>query len=231
MSLNLLQTETHGLRLYGRAKGHKLKPRQAHLVETLLPTLGLPETISSRADILPENMPLWLEIGFGGAEHLLAQAQQNPDVCLLGIEPYLNGVAKALSGVEDHKLENIRLVRGDAREVLSTLPDASLDRAFILYPDPWPKTRHWKRRIIQAGFVTELARLIRPGGRLRFASDIDHYQAWALGHILDNGHFSWTAEHADDWCVAPDDHVPTRYEGKAKKAGRPCVYLDFTRTH
>jgi tRNA (guanine-N7-)-methyltransferase len=111
------------------------------------------------------------------------------------------------------------------------MPDAVLDRIFILYPDPWPKKRHHKRRLVQADFVDELARVLKPGGQLRFASDIDHYQAWALAHILDSGHFDWTAKRADDWRVAPGDHFPTRYEGKAKKAGRPCVYLDFVRTH
>lgn len=216
-------------RLYGRAKGHALKPRQAKLVDELLPTLALPSPIRTRADIVDDTQALWLEIGFGGAEHLIAQARANPDACLIGIEPYLNGVAKALAGVEDYDLKNVLLERGDARLILQSMPDAILDRVFILYPDPWPKKRHHKRRLVQRDFVAELARVLKPGGRLRFASDIDHYQAWALEHILDDGHFSWTATRADDWRIAPDDHVPTRYEGKAKKAGRPCVYLDFVR--
>ncbi len=231
MSLNPSPDEQHSLRLYGRAKGHRLRPRQANLVKTLLPTLGLPDKLSMRTDIVPDDTPLWLEVGFGSAEHLLAQAQKNPHVCHLGIEPYLNGMAKALGGVEEYNLDNVRLERGDAREILTTLPDASLDRVFILHPDPWPKKRHWKRRLVQSAFVSELARLIKPGGQLRFASDIAHYQAWALAHILDDGHFEWTAMRADDWRVAADDHAPTRYEGKAKKAGRPCVWLDFIRKH
>ncbi len=226
-----MPADTFEPRLYGRAKGHALKPRQARLVDELLPKIGLPKTIHTAADIAGDDRPLWLEIGFGGAEHLIAQAQANPDVCLIGIEPYLNGVAKALVGVEEDKLDNVRLVRGDARLILQSMPDGFLDRIFILYPDPWPKKRHNKRRLVQGEFVTELARVLKPGGHLRFASDIDHYQAWALAHILDDGHFSWTANRADDWRTAPDDHVPTRYEGKAKKAGRPCVYLDFVRTH
>ncbi|PHS27369.1 MAG: tRNA (guanosine(46)-N7)-methyltransferase TrmB [Robiginitomaculum sp.] len=224
-----MPTEDFSLRLYGRAKGHALKPRQAKLVDELLPGLGLPPDISARSDIVPDEKPLWLEIGFGGAEHLIAQARQNPDVRLIGIEPYLNGVAKALAGIEDFDLKNVLLERGDARLILQSMPDAILDRVFILYPDPWPKKRHHKRRLVQPDFVAELARLIRPGGCLRFASDIDHYQAWALARILDSDHFDWTAERADDWRMAPDDHFPTRYEGKAKKAGRPCVYLDFVR--
>jgi len=224
-----LPTEAFSPRLYGRAKGHALKPRQARLVDELLPTLALPSKIKARADVATDKQALWLEIGFGGAEHLIAQAKANPDVRLIGIEPYLNGVAKALAGVEDYDLKNVLLERGDARLILQAMPDAILDRVFILYPDPWPKKRHHKRRLVQRDFVAELARLIRPGGRLRFASDIDHYQAWALAHILDDGHFAWTATRADDWRAAPGDHVPTRYEGKAKKAGRPCVYLDFVR--
>lgn len=216
-------------RVYGRAKGHKLRPRQAKLVEELLPTLGLPASVQARADIMPDETPFWLEIGFGAAEHMLTQAQRNSHVCVLGIEPYLNGVAKALSGVEEAGLKNVRLVRGDAREIIIDLPDASLDRVFIMHPDPWPKSRHWKRRLIQPDFVATMARLMRPGARLRFASDIAHYQAWALQHFLEDGRFSWRAERADDWRLAPADHVPTRYEGKARKAGRACVYLDFTR--
>jgi tRNA (guanine-N7-)-methyltransferase len=224
-----LPTETFSPRLYGRAKGHALKPRQARLVEELLPKLSLPAQIDARSDLVPDDKLLWLEIGFGGAEHLITQAQNNPQVRLIGIEPYLNGVAKALCGVEDHKLDNVMLKRGDARLVLENMPDATLDRVFILHPDPWPKKRHWKRRLVQAGFVAELARVIKPGGQLRFASDIAHYQAWALAHILDDGHFSWTAQRADDWRIAPADHVQTRYERKANKAGRPCAWLDFVR--
>ena len=224
-----MPTEAFSPRLYGRAKGHALKPRQARLVDELLPTLALPPKIKSRGDVAADKQALWLEIGFGGAEHLIAQAKANPDVRLIGIEPYLNGVAKALAGVEDFDLKNVLLERGDARLILQTMPDVILDRVFILYPDPWPKKRHHKRRLVQRDFVAELARVIRPGGQLRFASDIDHYQAWALEHILDDGRFSWTATRADDWRIAPADHVPTRYEGKAKKAGRPCVYLDFVR--
>ncbi len=224
-----MPTEAFTPRLYGRAKGHALKPRQAKLVDELLPTLALPSPIRTRADIVDDTQALWLEIGFGGAEHLIAQARANPDACLIGIEPYLNGVAKALAGVEDYDLKNVLLERGDARLILQSMPDAILDRVFILYPDPWPKKRHHKRRLVQRDFVAELARVLKPGGRLRFASDIDHYQAWALEHILNDDHFDWTATRADDWRIAPDDHVPTRYEGKAKKAGRPCVYLDFVR--
>ncbi len=224
-----MSAKSHGPRLYGRAKGHALKPRQAKLVAELLPTLGLPDQMDIRTDIVPDDTPLWLEIGFGGAEHLIAQAKSNPDVCLIGIEPYLNGVAKALVGVDENGLKNVRLQRGDARLILLGLPDAVLDRVFILYPDPWPKTRHHKRRLIQQDFIAELARVMKPGAQLRFASDIAHYQAWALSHILESGHFKWMARRADDWRTAPADHFPTRYEGKAKRAGRPCVYLDFVR--
>ncbi len=221
--------EGHAPRLFGRGKGHALRPRQQKLVDELLPRLGLPGEITDRAVLANDETPLWLEIGFGSGEHLITQAQRHPDINFIGIEPYLNGMAKALCAVEDHNLGNVRLVRDDARIVLERFPDASLDRVFILFPDPWPKKRHLKRRLISPEFVTELARLIRPGGRLRFASDIAHYQAWALAHILDNGAFAWTAKCADDWRQMAQDHVPTRYEGKARKAGRACVTLDFIR--
>ena len=230
MSLNP-SPDKPGPRLYGRASGHVLSARQARLVETLLPQLGLPQNITSRADLAPKGTPLWLEIGFGAAEHLLEQARLNPGVRLIGVEPYLNGIAKALGGIEDHGLNNIRLQRGDARLVVQNLPDAVLDRVFILHPDPWPKTRHHKRRLIQPAFVAQMARTIRPGGRLRFASDIAHYQAWALARIMDCGQFEWTAERAGDWRRPPADHFTTRYEQKARKAGRSCVWLEFTRIH
>ncbi len=226
-----LLPDKHGPRLYGRSSGHALSARQARLVAELLPRLGLPEKISARSDLAPEGVPLWLEIGFGAAEHLLQQAKANPGVRLIGVEPYLNGVAKALSGIDAQKLDTIRIVRGDARELVARLPDASLDRVFILHPDPWPKKRHWKRRIIQRDFVADLARVLKPGGRLRFASDIAHYQAWALQHILDDSRFEWTAERADDWRMPPSDHFTTRYEQKARKAGRACAWLDFVRAH
>ncbi len=218
-----------GDRLYGRSSGHALSARQRRLVEEALPRLSLPEDLSSRAALAPPGAPLWLEIGFGAAEHLLAQAKANPGVRFIGVEPYLNGVAKALGGIEETGLDNVRLARGDARAIVARLPDAALDRVFVLHPDPWPKKRHWKRRLVQRDFVAQLARVIKPGGTLRFASDIAHYQAWALRHILDDGRFEWTAERADDWRVPPKDHFTTRYETKARKAGRACAWLDFVR--
>ena len=148
------------LRSYGRIKSRPIKPRQAALMESLLPQVTL--DLTQPVPLAPET---WLEIGFGGGEHLAAQAARNPGVLLLGAEPFQNGVASALRHLDAQGLSNVRILAGDARELLAALPDAAIDRAFILFPDPWPKTRHQKRRLIQPDVVAELARVLRPGGR------------------------------------------------------------------
>ena len=170
-----------------------------------------------------------LEIGFGGGEHLIAQAQAAPEVGFIGCEPFVNGVAKALAGIAAYGLRNIRLHFGDAADLLDWLPTGSLDRVDLLYPDPWPKRRHWKRRFVQDARVAELARVLRPAGEFRFATDIADYAAWTLERLLRSPEFDWTAERADDWRRPWIDHTATRYEAKALRAGcRPC-YLTFRR--
>jgi tRNA (guanine-N7-)-methyltransferase len=187
------------------------------------PLLGCP------TKLFPNNpKQVWLEIGFGGGEHMAAQAAKHPDVVILGAEPFQNGVASALRHIDDAHLSNVRVHDGDVRELLGRMPDASLARAFILFPDPWPKSRHHKRRLVQADTVAELARLIRPGGALRFASDVAHYVDWSLEKILGNGAFAWTAEQASDWRTPPADHITTRYEEKRLGDCAP-VFLDFVR--
>jgi len=171
--------------------------------------------------------PVWLEIGFGGAEHLLWQAENNPDVTLIGAEPFLNGVAKAVRGISEQNLSNIRLLNGDVRDLLTALPDDSLDRVFILFPDPWPKARHNKRRIINRRFIAELHRVMKPGSVLRFASDIVDYVDWSLTRIYGYGGFDWPARRNHEWRNRQDDWPGTRYEAKAVKAGRPCHYFEF----
>ena len=221
------------LRSYGRLKSRPIKPRQAALVETLLPRLRPPaEAFDPRTLIpgAPQGMrEAWLEIGFGGGEHMAAQAGLHPDVTILGAEPFLNGVASAVRHIDEQALTNVRVHDGDARELMARLPDASLARVFVLFPDPWPKGRHKKRRIVQAETVAEFARLLAPGGRLRFASDWADYVDWTLERFLANPAFGWPAERADDWRVPPADHITTRYEEKRLGDCAP-VFLDFVRT-
>jgi tRNA (guanine-N7-)-methyltransferase len=199
------------------------------LLQTLLPTIALDPT--QPIDLLalkPDATEVWLEIGFGGGEHLATQAERRPDVLALGAEPFLNGVASALRHIEAAALTNVRLHAGDARDLLAALPNACLDRVFILFPDPWPKLRHHKRRLIQPGVVAELVRVLKPFGRVRFATDWANYADWTLERLAAAPALVWTAQRADDWRLAPNDHAPTRYE--AKKLGDIApVYLEFER--
>jgi len=172
---------------------------------------------------------VWLEIGFGGGEHMAAQAARRSDVLVIGAEPFQNGVASALRHIDEQALGNVRVHDGDARDLMARLPDACLDRAYILFPDPWPKARHNKRRIIQAETVAELARLLKPGGRLRFASDWADYVDWTLERFVMSPAFRWTAGQAADWRIPPADHITTRYEEKRLGDCAP-VFLDFLRT-
>jgi tRNA (guanine-N7-)-methyltransferase len=216
------------LRSYGRIKARPIKPRQAELIDSLLPRLTVADGAVDPRALAPEARETWLEIGFGGGEHMAAQAQRHPDVLILGAEPFVNGVASALRHIDEQGLSNIRLRPGDARELLADLPDASLDRVFVLFPDPWPKARHHKRRLIQAETIAELARVLKPGGRLRFATDWREYAAWTLARMTRSPAFCWTAERAPDWRAAPADHVTTRYETKRLGDCAP-VFLDFER--
>ena len=177
---------------------------------------------------LPTDREAWLEIGFGGGEHLAEQAARRPDVLFLGAEPFVNGVASAVRHVHERGLDNVRLHQGDARDLLALLPDASVARAFILFPDPWPKARHHKRRLIEPAFIAELGRVMRPGAPLRFATDWRDYAAWTLERMLQSPVFEWTARRADDWRRPPADHVTTRYEEKRLGDCAP-VFLEFVR--
>ncbi len=217
--------------LYGRSRGKALRPGHARLVAERLPALELDAaTLASGAPLFAfEPRELWLEIGFGGGEHLIAQARAHPDVGFIGCEPFLNGVAKLLAALQLHGLDNVRLRAGDARALIEALPPASLSRIFVLYPDPWPKRRHHKRRVISAEMIAEIARAARPGAILRFATDIDDYSGWALSRFLDSPDFRWTARIADDWRTPWDDWSATRYEAKARAAGRASTYLTFIR--
>ena len=215
----------------GRRRGRALRPMHRRLLETRLPTLEIPP---GDGPLNPERLfasprrELWLEVGFGCGEHLLAQAAANPDVGLIGCEPFLNGVASALAGMETTGVwDNIRLWTEDAGALLDRLPDASLQRCFVLFPDPWPKRRHHKRRFIAPATLDRLARTLRPGGQLRLASDHGDYIRWMLLHATRHRSFQWLAQRASDWLVRPSDQVATRYETKAL-AGAP-YYLCFQR--
>jgi tRNA (guanine-N7-)-methyltransferase len=211
----------HQRKLYGRRKGPKLSHHQASLLETLLPqlTLTLEQGRDPRTYFAAAVDDIWLEIGFGGGEHLLWQAQHHPRVGLIGAEPYETGVAKLLSKLatapSGASPANLRIYQDDARDIIDALPDASLDRVFILFPDPWPKTRHHKRRFIQTDMLDALARVMKPGAELRFASDDSDYVAWALERMLAHSRFHWTVTCADDWKTRPADWPATRYEEKA----------------
>jgi tRNA (guanine-N7-)-methyltransferase len=218
---------------FGRRKGHRLRAQQAQLFETLLPRLALDLTAPSPADLrtlfpLPVT-EVRLEIGFGGGEHLVAQAEAHPDVGFVGCEPFLNGMAKALAVIEARGLANIRLHFGDAEDLIGWLPAGGLARVDLLYPDPWPKRRHWKRRFVQDARVAALARVIRPNGAFHFATDIADYAAWTLARLQRSPDFDWTAERADDWRQPWPGFTRTRYETKAIREGRVPGYFVFRR--
>jgi tRNA (guanine-N7-)-methyltransferase len=218
---------------FGRRKGHSLRPRQTALFETLLPQLTIDTQRTSSTDlrgIFPEGVNEFrLEIGFGGGEHLIAQAAAHSRIGFIGSEAFVNAMAKVLAGIEAHQLNNIRLHFGDALQLLEWLPAASLAQVDLLYPDPWPKRRHWKRRFIQDENLKQIARILRPGGELRFATDIADYTGWTLLRVLRSGDFIWTAEKADQWRLPWPGFCGTRYEAKARREGRVPCYLTFRR--
>lgn len=218
---------------FGRRKGHPLRARQAELFDTLLPRLALdlrehaPTNLSALFPRLVEHVRL--EIGFGGAEHLVAEAQVHPSSGFIGCEPFVNGMAKALVAIDELGLGNIRLHHGDAVELLSWLPPQSLARVDLLYPDPWPKRRHWKRRFVSDANVAAFARVLKVGGEFRFATDWADYAEWTLLRLLRSRDFTWVAEQADDWRKPWAGFSGTRYEAKAKREGRAPAYLIFRR--
>jgi tRNA (guanine-N7-)-methyltransferase len=197
-------------------------------METLLPAVRCPQTDFDPKALAPDAAETWLEIGFGGGEHMAAQAQRRPDVLILGAEPFQNGVASALRHLDERALTNVRIEDGDVRALMARLPDASIARIFILFPDPWPKARHHKRRLVQPETLDEFARLLKPGGRLRFASDWADYVDWTAIRFAGHTAFRWTADRADDWRRPPADHVTTRYEEKRLGDCAP-VFLDYER--
>ncbi|WGS20677.1 MULTISPECIES: tRNA (guanosine(46)-N7)-methyltransferase TrmB [unclassified Bradyrhizobium] len=219
---------------FGRRKGHKLRAHQADLIDHLLPHLALdigapaPASLTELFDDGLESVRL--EIGFGGGEHLVAEAQAFPKMGFIGCEPYVNGMAKILTQIEAHNIGNVRLFAGDAAELLAWAPARSLSRIDLIHPDPWPKRRHWKRRFVQDATVAAMARILTPGGEFRFVSDIDDYCAWTLAHLMRSPDFAWLAERAIDWQQPWPDYTMTRYGAKAEREGRKAAYLRFRRT-
>jgi tRNA (guanine-N7-)-methyltransferase len=228
--LRLIETARRRSDLYGRRAGRPLSAHQHSLVETLLPKIAVPEGAIDLHRLFPAAHAFAFEVGFGGGEHLVALARAHPDVGYIGCEAFQNGVAKLLAQIDSAGLTNVRVHPDDARSVLPRLPDRSLSTFFVLFPDPWPKLRHHKRRFIQAATLDQIARLLEPGGELRIASDHMEYVAWALAHLMHDPRFQWAADGPAAWRVRPDDWPATRYEQKALKDGRSCVYLRFIRT-
>ncbi len=217
---------------FGRRKGKKLRDEQADRLARLLPMLriDLARPIVDPAALFSVPVrAIRLEIGFGGGEHLADAAAREPDVGFIGCEPFVNGVAKLLAEVESRGLRNIRVHDGNAAYLLAKLPDACLERAYLLYPDPWPKRRQRKRRFVSAASLKSLARVLKPAAEFRFASDIDDYVGWTLQRVAANSDFLWTAERPDDWRRPFPDWPGTRYEAKAIREGRVPSYLTFRR--
>lgn len=218
--------------LYGRRKGRPLRPNRAALIAELLPRLAIPlpppgEELDWRALFPRPVESLWLEVGFGAGEHLAWQAAQHPQIGFIGCEPFVNGISTLLRAVADQGLDNVRIHPGDAREVIAVLPEASLGRCFVLFPDPWPKTRHHRRRFIGPETLDALARVMRDGAELRLASDHPALVDWMLFHARRHPAFAWAAKEPRDWRERPGDWPATRYEAKALH-GRP-VFLTFRR--
>lgn len=221
------------LRSFGRRRGRKLSGRQERLLTEIGPRVqpdlskSAPENATALFDTLVTQV--WLEIGFGGAEHLIWQARHHPHVGIIGCEPFEEGVVKALTLIEDEHLANIRVHPDDVRPLLRWLPARSVDRAFILFPDPWPKARHRKRRLVGTPLLDRLARVMKPGAELRLGTDIGDYARTMLAALMRHPDFRWTATCAADWRHRPEDWPQTRYEAKALREGRRCTYLRCVR--
>lgn len=220
--------------LYGRRLGRPLRKQRLEVMETLLPKMKLTappegERLDPATLFDTPKRDLWFEVGFGGGEHLAWQSERHPDIGFIGCEPFINGVSSLLKHVAEGGQDNIRVVPDDARPILDALPDASVGRAFVLFPDPWPKARHAFRRFIGPVNLPRLARVLKDGAELRIASDDPQLQRWMLEHTWRYPDFEWTARTAEDWRIRPEDWPQTRYEKKALDAGRVPMFLRFIR--
>lgn len=217
-------------RLYGRVQGHKLRAGQQALMDDFLPTVAVPEGPLDARTLFGDDRPLQFEIGFGGGEHLAWQAQHAPTHGLIGCEPFVNGVVSAMLHIRDKALPNVRLHMGDALNALARLPDGSLDRVYLLHPDPWPKARHAKRRMMNPGPIAMIAAKLKTGGEFRFGTDHPIYCRWAMMQMDKSRDFEWQANSASEFLVRPDDWPETRYERKARTVfGHDVWYFRYIR--
>lgn len=230
-----MEQEDHPTRaseaFFGRRKGKALRANQSRLMDGLLKerlidlSVPAPDDLKSLFPVAVKK--LRLEIGFGGGEHLMHRALEQPETGFIGVEPFINSMAKLLARVEETGAQNIRVYNDDAAELLDWLPSASISRIDLLYPDPWPKKKHWKRRFVSQVNLTRFHRVLEPGGLFCFASDIDTYVNWTLLHCRDYGGFEWMAENSSDWLTPYEGWPSTRYEAKARREGRASAYLTF----
>lgn len=223
------------VRSFGRRLGRTLRPGRQRVLSELMPELsiGVPpgdQTIDPRGLFSRDVDDVWLEIGFGAGEHLLGQLRAHPDVGFIGCEPYLNGVAALFASLPPAHAPSVRIFTDDARLLLPALPDGALGRVYLLFPDPWPKRRHHRRRFISPRTIDALARVMREGAELRFASDHPEYVRWTLWQMTRRPEFCWLARRADDWRTPPRDWIDTRYAAKAAAQGAVCTHLQFSRT-
>jgi tRNA (guanine-N7-)-methyltransferase len=224
-------TQPHRRILFGRRRGKALRKTQKYLVDVLLPKIRVPTDKIVLSEIFPDPSinQYWLEIGFGAGEHLAWQAALHKNVGIIGCEPFINGVAGLLVKINGQKLENVRIHDDVAEKLLDILPTASLERVFLLFADPWPKTSHHKRRFVQPDNIASLSRVLEDGAELRIGTDHADYGGWILWHMLRSPDFIWQAESAEDWSQRKNDWPVTRYEKKAAKEGRKSVYYRFIR--
>ncbi len=223
-----------GSRVYGRRQGVALSASRQARLDKWLPQIEI--TVSEQRPLLaPESYfdaslkDHWLEIGFGKGEHLAAQANSHPDIGMIGCEPFLNGVSGLVDLVDQENLANVRIFMDDARLMMDSLPDSSIGRAFILFPDPWPKARHHKRRIVSAGNIMVLSRILKDGAELRIGTDHMEYCRWIMAHMMENPDFIWYSDSPEDWRSRPADWSASRYEIKSLEGGRKSSYLRFIR--
>ena len=219
--------------LYGRRHGRPMRQGKRHALDNILPTIAL--TLPPSGEMDPAGLfdghvrEVWLEIGAGNGDHAIWQAAKNPSVGVIAVEPFMNGVATLAAGANHHGLRNVRVLADDVRLLLPKLKPGSIDRVFILFPDPWPKRRHWRRRIICPEVLDQLAAVMAPGAELRVGTDHLSYLVWMLRVLRAHPELCWQPACADDWRLRPDDWPETRFEAKGREAGRPSTYLSLRR--
>jgi tRNA (guanine-N7-)-methyltransferase len=234
----MLKKTLEDLHFYGRRRSRRMHNHRQTQFDAVAERFFIPAPTENDTSIDPRSFftteqkldDVWLEIGFGHGEHIINQAQLNPQIGLVGIEPFINGIASAAIAIQEKSIENIRIYPDDAMQMINRFPAASFSRIFLFFPDPWPKVRHHKRRFIQTETVAMLARLLPEGGTLHLATDIPDLADWMIMHVLENPQFTWTAERQSDWTTPPQNWVTTKYQHKAIREGRSSVYLDFVKT-